>query len=104
MTGLQQQARERHESRGWLSAGLAYLCGLAGVFALVMLAVEVATRTAGALERPNLARSPVAWTVFGVDIGQVQLITAGVVITVAFVVGYRYYTRGRRYVGGQESQ
>jgi hypothetical protein len=34
----------------------------------------------------------------------VQLITAGVVITVAFVVGYRYSTRGRRYVGGQESQ
>lgn len=47
-------------------------------------------------QQEALSRVP-AWTLFGVGIGQAQLLFVGVVVTVAVVLTYRTATRGNRY-------
>jgi len=38
-----------------------------------------------------------AWHIFGVGIGQAEVIGFGLVVGTALVVGYRLLTRGKRY-------
>jgi hypothetical protein len=39
----------------------------------------------------------IAWNLFGLGIGQAQVIEFGIVVGTIFVVSYRLLTRGKRY-------
>jgi hypothetical protein len=40
-----------------------------------------------------------AWHVFGIGIGQTEIVAFGLVFGTVFAVGYRLLTRGKRYEG-----
>ena len=50
----------------------------------------------GVSGRDPLSKRP-AWTVYGIGIGQSQIIFIGVTLTAAIIVTYRVATRGNRY-------
>ncbi len=50
-----------------------------------------------AISKPTTLSKAAAWTVFGVNIGQAQLLFGSIVISVIIVVTYRLASRGNRY-------
>lgn len=50
------------------------------------------------ISKPSTLSKAAAWSVFGIDIGQVQLLFGGVAISIIIVVTYRLASRDNRYV------
>lgn len=73
----------------------------AGVFALLSLMLgwaELASRMPRHRPDGEALSSHAAWTIFGVGVGQAQIVGTGITLAIVLVVGYRLLTRGRRYV------